>query len=110
MLEDGPAALEPMLPREQKGYGIASQSVGAPLPEGGTIRLVLRALPNRVISIAVKKDGPGCSATATTTVGGVAAHLFNVHVKLKWPFGVSYLLLQGRAVDDARVVQEKVDD
>lgn len=110
MLESGPAALEPMLPREQKGYGIGSQTVVARAADGGTVRLVLRALPNRVILVAVKKQGPGCVATSTTTVAGAPAHLFNVHVKLKWPFGVSYLLLQGRAVDDARVLQEKIDD
>jgi hypothetical protein len=110
MLEDGPSAVEPLLPREQSSYGIASQNVVERRPEGGMIRLVLRAMPTRAILVSVQKRGALCESTATTSVNGVAANVFNVHVKLKWPFGVSYLLVQARAVVGGRVVQEKIDD
>jgi hypothetical protein len=108
MLEKGPDRTEPLLPRELDAYGIASQSVVSREPEGGKVRMVLRAVRSRPILIETWQSGSGCQAVATLSINGTPAHLFNVYAKLKWFFGVDYLLLQGWSMDGARVVREKL--
>jgi hypothetical protein len=41
-------------------------------------------------------------------IGGTAAALTSVFVQLRWPFGVDYLELSGRAITDGRVVRERL--
>jgi hypothetical protein len=50
----------------------------------------------------------GCTATASLVIAGVPAVLTSIHAQLRWPFGVEYLLLSGRAVSDGRAVAEKI--
>jgi hypothetical protein len=110
MLERGPSATEPLLGREQRAYGLASQSVSERTADGGKAVLTLMAVPSRPVSIETFRDSGGtCRARSVATVGGENAYLFNVYVKLKWPVGVSYLLLQGWSLDGARIVTEKLD-
>jgi hypothetical protein len=108
MLEHGPGATEPLLAREERAYGLASQSVLARGPEGGSVRVTLFAVPSRVLLFETKADTTGCSASAVTTVGGVPAILSSVFVQLRWPFGVASLTLLGRRLDDGRPVREKL--
>ena len=42
------------------------------------------------------------------TIAGTPAHLFGVYVKLAWPVGVDYLLIQGWSLDGTHVVTERV--
>lgn len=102
MFEKGPAVREPLLAREERAYGIASQSY-----QSGTLAVVLRALPERPISVRTWRGDDGqCHAAARLVIDGTPARLYNVHVALKF-LGVDYLLLTGWA-DDGRTVREKV--
>jgi len=102
MLERSPDATEPLLDREQRAYGIARQDVS-----GSQVRVVLRALPARPITIRTAHAADGtCSATATVGIGSASARLHDIYVKQSL-FGVDYLLLTGWA-DSGAVVREKL--
>jgi hypothetical protein len=108
MLESGPTRTEPILPREQPAYGLASQTVVASGDSGGNARLVLRALPKRPIDIVTVRGRDGtCRALAELPIAGTPAYLFNVYVHLRWD-GVDYLLLQAWSMDGSQVVREKI--
>jgi hypothetical protein len=108
MLELGPTQTEPLLSREQRAYGLASQVFVAGDRNGGQVRAVLNALPDRPVIVVTSRGRDGaCQALATLTIAGVPAHLFNVYVQLKWD-GVDYLLLRGWSMDGSHVVQEKL--
>jgi hypothetical protein len=110
MLALGPARTEPLLARELPAYGLAEQSVLERAGEGGTIRLVLRALHSRPVSVRVWRGENGvCEASSTMTIAGEPARLFDVYVKLGWPARVEYLLLRGWSADGTRVVTEKIN-
>lgn len=105
MLEQGPTRVAPLLPREERAYGIASQSVD----DKGRIRLVLRAVPNRAIVVETGRAEDGsCQALANMPINGSPAYLFDVYVKLKWPATVEYLLLRGWSRDRSHVLTEKL--
>jgi hypothetical protein len=108
MLEHGPRATEPLLDREVPAYGLSEQRVIEKRPDGGRTLLQLRALGDRIIEIDTTSRDGACVATATTSIGGVPAVLSNVFAQLRWPFGVDYLLIAGRATLDGRVVRERV--
>jgi hypothetical protein len=109
MIEQGPTRTAPLLGREQPAYGAAGQWVIERNPEGGKVRLVLRAMPARPIEIETSRSAAGtCFAVSTMTIAGAPAHLFGVYAKLKWPVGVSYLLIQGWSLDGTHVVTERV--
>ncbi len=108
MLEKGPAETAPILAREVRAYGLASQAVVAKDASGGQTRVVLTALPGRPLTIATSRASDGtCRALTTATIAGAPAHLFNVYVHLRWD-GVDYLLLQGWSMDGSRVLRETV--
>ncbi|MGO8995868.1 MAG: DUF4833 domain-containing protein [Polyangiaceae bacterium] len=110
MLERSPTATEPLLEREQRAYGLASQSVSERTAAGGKALLTLMAVPTRPVAVDTFRDSNGtCQARSTATISGESARLFNVYVKLKWPVGVSYLLLQGWSLDGTRIVTEKIE-
>ncbi len=103
MLEKGPTVTEPLLPREQRGYGIAQQDI----VNGGTVRLTLRALPKRPILIHVSRAPDGtCVARTEAVVAGVLVRLFNVHVALGF-MRVDHLLLSGWAAT-GQIVRERL--
>jgi hypothetical protein len=109
MFEKGPSRTEPLLPQEIDAYGIASQQVSGRSDEGGSVRLVLRAVRGRPILVDTWRASSGeCQASAKVSIGGAPAYLYNVYAKLKWPLGVDYLLLQGWSLDRAHVVTEKI--
>jgi len=109
MIELGPTRTAPVLGREQPAYGAAGEWVLERSPEGGKIRLVLRAMPSRPIEVETGRSPAGnCIATSTATISGGPAHIFGVYVKLKWPIGVDYLLIQGWSLDGTHVVTERV--
>ena len=109
MLELGPTRVAPLLSREYRAYGIASQRVTTHDINGGKIRLVLRALPSRPILVeTVRAPSGACRALATVAIAGKPAHLFDVYVKLTWLLGVDYLLLRGWSMDGTHIVKEKL--
>jgi hypothetical protein len=103
MLERGPRVTEPLLDKEQRAYGIERQTM-----DGRFVRITLRAVPSRPITIQTWRAADGtCASSSAMTISGFSARLFNVHVALK-AFGVDYLLLTGWR-DDGAVVRERVD-
>jgi len=109
MLEQGPERTEPLLDREQPAYGLYSQSVTTLSGSGGKVRIALRAVSTRPIEIETWRDPKGeCRGSATLLIAGIMARLFNVYAKLRWPFGIESLLLQGGSLDGTRVVREVV--
>jgi hypothetical protein len=52
--------------------------------------------------------GGACTATARVMIDQTPAALTDVFVQLRWPFGVDYLLLQGRASADGRPLRERL--
>jgi len=110
MLELGPTRVAPLLRREFRAYGIASQLVSTHHADGGKIRLVLQALPKRPILVETMRGSNGtCLALATVAIEGSPAHLFNVYVKLKWLLGVDYLLVRGWSIDGTHILTEKLE-
>jgi hypothetical protein len=111
MLEKGPNVNEHLLASEQKAYGVASQTVTERRADGGTVRLVLNAVPKRAILIETSRGADGsCRAYPRVTIDGAPAYLYNVYIRLKWLFGVDYLLLSGWSVDGTHVITEKLRD
>jgi hypothetical protein len=109
MLELGPTRVEPLLPRELSAYGPSSQLVTARGANGGQVRLVLRALQDRLIFVETGRAADGtCHAFARVTIGGSPAHLFNVYVKLTWHLSVDYVLLRGWSTDATHLLREKL--
>jgi hypothetical protein len=108
MLESGPTQTAPILPREVAAYGLASQAVVANDASGAAVRIVLKAMPSRPLTIVTSRGGDGlCRALASIPIAGTSAHLFNVYVHLKWD-GVDYMLLRGWSLDGSHVVSETI--
>jgi hypothetical protein len=111
MLENGPGRTEPLLAREQRAYGVASQVVMDRREDGGRVRLVLNAVPKRAILIDTTRAADGsCRAYPRVSIDGTLAYIYNVYIHLRWLFGVDYLLLSGWSVDGSHVVSEKLQD
>jgi hypothetical protein len=108
MLEHGPLATEPLLPREVDAYGFADQRVVERGAEGGRVAIRLHALPGRPIVVETRPHAGVCEATATTRIDGGPATLQRVFAQLKWPFGIDHLLLSGRSLADGRPVEERI--
>jgi hypothetical protein len=106
MLERSADAVEPLLSMEARAYGIERQEVVERGETGGTIRIALRALPQREILVKVGRGGTGCAAEASTLISNTRAHLSNVHARLAWPFGIDSLLITGWAEADGHLVRE----
>lgn len=106
LLEKGPALTAPLLAREQRVYGIASQSVTKRSASSGSIALTLRPLPKRPLTITTGKDSTGaCLASVYTVIQGEPAQLHSIHVVLTW-LGVDSLMIKGWARSDRRVLRE----
>lgn len=103
MHERGPSVVEPILDREQRAYGIASQSVS-----GNRVSVRLRALSDRPVVFETSRNGDGCAARAIAPIDGKMARLANVYVKLGFPFRVQYMLVQGVGLDDGQARREQV--
>jgi hypothetical protein len=110
MLEHGPGATEPLLAREVSAYGVAEQRVVRRGTGGAQVLLRLRALPTRLITIATASRDGRCEASASTVIGGASASLDSVFAQLRWPFGVAYLELSGRALTGGRALRERVSE
>jgi hypothetical protein len=102
MLEKSADATEPLGGMEQRAFGIARQDVS-----GDDVRISLRALPQRPITIhTIRAEDGKCTSSASTTINGVPARIDNVFVKTKL-FGVDYVQLTG-ITKDGSVVRERL--
>jgi hypothetical protein len=103
MLEKSPDATEPLERSEERAFGIERQEV----VDRDDVRIALRALPARAITIRTGRANDGtCSAIARMSINGVNARVASVFVKMKL-FGVDYVQLTGVA-DDGSVVKERL--
>jgi hypothetical protein len=109
MLEHGPLATEPLLPRELRAYGLARQSAERG-PLGGRVSVTLNAMPKRAIVIESAPGEGTCTAVAKAVINGIPATLTSVFVQLRWPFGVDHLEIAGHAITDGRFVRERVSE
>src|SRR5262249_36233646 len=101
--------LEPLLDREVPAYGLCEdQKVEATEAGRATIRVCLRALPDRPLRVTVQRTAGACRAAATTTIAGTEARLKFVYVRLAWILGIDYLLLRGTRVDGGASIEEIV--
>jgi hypothetical protein len=108
LLEKSPTLTAPLLAREQRAYGLASQSVDLRWTSGGRISLVLEALPKRELTIVTGKDAKGaCVASVYTVIQNQPAQLYAIHVVLKWS-GVDSLIIKGWARSDGHILREKL--
>ena len=102
MLERNANATEPLTEREERLLGIQEQKI-----EGHSVRIVVRGLPSRPVTIQTWKAQDGtCMSSAMTSIGGSFARLFNIHVVLK-TFSVDYVLFTGWS-NDGSVIRERV--
>ncbi len=105
MLERGPNQTAPILSREIRAYGLASQVLDSTT---GRVRVVLNALPDRTLVVTALRASDGqCHALATMPIAGAPAYLFNVYVHIRW-YGVDFALLQGWSMDRSHVLREKL--
>ncbi len=108
MLEKG-GEIEALLGMEMPAYGLDDKQVIERHASTTTIRIKLRAFPERLLVITVAKGQRGCQAFAMTPIAGREAHLSSIYVRLKWPFGIDYLLVRG-ATSDGQRVQELIQN
>jgi hypothetical protein len=109
MLERG-GEIEPILGIELPAYGLREEQQIKRQGDTTSIRVQLRALPERPVTIFVTATPSGCEAFATTSIAGMEAKLSFVYVKVKWPFGVDHVLLRGRDREGGRRVEEVIHD
>jgi hypothetical protein len=108
MLEKGPAVTEPLLAREQGPYGLASQQVLTRTADGGSVRVTLKAVPARPVTIETMRESDGtCSYHTHMTIASKAGRLQYVYVKLAF-VSIDYLLLVGKD-DEGGELKERID-
>jgi len=100
--------IEPILALETPAYGLQESQSIRKSGSTTTIRVKLRAFPERPLDIAVVKGRAGCEAVATTTIAGSEAQIAFIYVKLRWPFGIEYVLLRGWGRTEGRAVEEVI--
>lgn len=93
-------------PFEQRFYGVARQERIDRGERGGALRVEIRALRGRAITIRTTRSFDRCVATATLPIDGVEARLEHVHLTLAGPNALRYAEIFGQAPD--REVREVV--
>jgi hypothetical protein len=103
-------ALEPLLGTEGPAYGLDDTQEIENSADASRIRIRLRAFRNRPLLVRVTRSGNQCVAEASTTIAGVNAKLDSMYVRLRWPFGVEYVLLRGARIEDGRWLEERIQE
>jgi hypothetical protein len=109
MFEKGESAMEPLTSREVASFGIRSQTVARRSEHGSSVQLLLNGFPDRPIDIETSQSSGGCHATPRMRIDGKPSLLFDVYAKMKWPFGVDYVLLSGWSLDGSHLVHERMN-
>jgi hypothetical protein len=99
---------EPLLGTEGPAYGLDDTQEIVNFPSSSQVRVRLRAFRDRPVVVTVMRKGDSCVAEASTTIAGADAKLDSMYVKLRWPFGVEYVLVRGSRRVDGRWVQERM--
>ncbi len=107
MLERGADVLEPLRRFERRAYGIGSQRVARDA-EGGSVRMRLRAVGDRDVTVRTSRRENHCDAAAVTTIGGTEATLDDIYVVLSGSVSVDHVELRGRAVGSGASVTESL--
>ena len=108
MHERGPNVREGLLGHEQPAYGIRSQRTLQRSRAGGSVRLRLRAWPDRPIKIELFRRSTGCAARGLVDIQRQPAVLRSIYVDLGFLFSVNYVLIHGVRIVDARAVHERL--
>jgi len=103
-------ALEPLLGTEAPAYGLDDAQEIVNTSDSSHIRVRLRAFRDRPLLVTITSKGVQCVAEASTTIAGVNAKLDSMYVRLKWPFGVDYVLLRGSRSADGHWVEERIQE
>lgn len=104
-LEQGPSVTAGLTTFQHIVYGVSHERV-ARTETGGRVRVRLRALPERTITIETEQVGDSCRAKALSTVDGTPARLVDILVVLDGPRDVNHVEVTGRAIDDGHFVRE----
>jgi hypothetical protein len=108
MRERGPDVTEALLGHEQPAYGIHSQKVVARTSRGGSVRLQLRAWPDRPIRLELFPAANGCAARAQLDIENRPAVLQSIYIDIGFLFSVNYALVRGLRIADGNPIQEKL--
>jgi hypothetical protein len=101
--------IEPILSMEMPAYGLADKQLVERRAGSTSVHVKLRAFPDRPLVITVAKGERGCEGVATTPIAGKDARLHSIYVRLKWPFGIDYLLVRG-VTQEGQHVQEVIQN
>jgi hypothetical protein len=108
MRERGPNATENLLDHEQQAYGIEMQSVLARSKQGGSVRVQLRAWPDRPVELQLFRAANGCAARALLDIQGMRAILQSIYIDIGFLFSVNYALLRGIRITEGTPIHEKL--
>jgi hypothetical protein len=95
--------IEPILGIEKPAYGLQNAQQIERRVGATAVRVKLRAFPERPLVVIVAKGEHGCAASAAISIAGKDAELHSIYVRLKWPFGVDYVLVRGATKEGQRV-------
>lgn len=101
---------EPLLGTETPAYGLDDAQEIVNGPDTSHVRVRLRAFRDRPLVVTVTRRGAQCEAEASTTIAGANAKLDSLYVKLRWPFGVEYVLVRGSRSVGGRWVEERIQE
>lgn len=91
-------------------YGASDVQQVARTPEGGTVRMHVKALARLPIVITIVKREGRCVARATTTIAKGDALLHHAHLQLgRFGLTVRYIDLFGTRLSDGSAVKERID-
>jgi hypothetical protein len=108
MRERGPNITENLLDHEQQAYGIETQRVLALSNQGGSVRVQLRAWPDRPIQLQLFRATNGCVARALLDIQRTPAILQSIYIDIGFLFSVNYALLRGIRSTDGTPIHEKL--
>jgi hypothetical protein len=105
MRERGAKATEPLLGHEHAAYGLVSQRVVREPSGESRVELALRAVPQRTVTVRLRRSEGRCVADATTRIGGAPARLTRVFVTVGFLVQVRSVDLHGVRADGSPVVE-----
>ena len=102
MLEKGPGFTEGLLEREQRPYGIGSQSINK-----NVVSFALNSVPHKTITVTSSTENGVCHIKTTTLLNGEVCILDSIYIDL-WIFGVRKITAYGRRIKDGVHVEEEI--
>lgn len=79
---------------------------GAQTRGGGTVRVRLRALPDRPLLVELFRSGERCAARALSTIHGQRAMVRSIYLDIGSLFSLNFLRMRGLRTRDGSSVQE----